>query len=326
MLAEWPSSHYNYQRDQILQTLSTLDEAIADMRAATGASSFDLSLVAAGNAPPTTEPLLPVPDSREVIEQTLRAARLTDSPVERVSLLTMALHAVDHDAAGLPTDWVSKVRLDAKAQIDHEADLDRRYRAFTTRILGLASSYAKMADVRGVQRVLAQVKPGDAALGNARPDAVASLAASVDDQLDAARRLRLERDSWALRAPELRAYRLKVGLSVERLRLMKPQLEDIKSLSGTGPDAIAAILRNADLVLKALAKIDPPAELRDTHALLVSATQLADSAARIRREAAINGNMARAWDASSAAAGALMLSDRARNDLQRALRPPQISR
>ena len=40
----------------------------------------------------------------------------------------------------------------------------------------------------------------------------------------------------------------------------------------------------------------------------LSAAQLADSAATIRREAALTGDMARAWNASSAAAGALMLS------------------
>ena len=43
-----------------------------------------------------------------------------------------------------------------------------------------------------------------------------------------------------------------------------------------------------------------------------------------RREAAVNGNMARAWDASSAAAGALMLLARAQADLAQALRPPQL--
>ena len=46
-----------------------------------------------------------------------------------------------------------------------------------------------------------------------------------------------------------------------------------------------------------------------------SAVQLAANAAKIRREAALTGNIARAWDASSAAAGALMLSARARTDL-----------
>ena len=64
--------------------------------------------------------------------------------------------------------------------------------------------------------------------------------------------------------------------------------------------------------MKRAAAIVPPDELKAAHALLVSAAQLADNAARIRREATLAGDMARAWDASSAAAGALMLERQAR--------------
>ena len=54
--------------------------------------------------------------------------------------------------------------------------------------------------------------------------------------------------------------------------------------------------------------IAPPEELAASHALLVSAVQLAGQSPRqIRREAALASDMTRAWDASSAAAGALML-------------------
>jgi hypothetical protein len=56
----------------------------------------------------------------------------------------------------------------------------------------------------------------------------------------------------------------------------------------------------------------------------VSAAQLADNAARIRREAILSGDLARAWDASSAAAGALMLGERSRSDIQALLRRPEL--
>jgi len=46
--------------------------------------------------------------------------------------------------------------------------------------------------------------------------------------------------------------------------------------------------------------------------------------AEIRREAVLASDMTRAWDASSAAAGALMLAARARADIQSALRLPQL--
>jgi hypothetical protein len=84
------------------------------------------------------------------------------------------------------------------------------------------------------------------------------------------------------------------------------------------------LLNAAKLVERELATIEPPSDLRDAHNMFVSAAQLTENAARIRREAAISNNLARAWDASSAAAGALMLTERARSDMQAAMRAPQL--
>ncbi len=325
-LAEWPAAHYNFKRDEIQQMLGTLDEAIAELKAAAGASTFDLTFVAAATEPPTSEPILPAPSARETIEQTLRAAELTSSPAERLSLLTVAASAIDAEAANLPGDWAASTRAAVTAQIAREVETDRRYQALGARMLRLATQRAATADVRGVQRVFASIKANDERLGELRPDAVASMTAAVEAQLDEARRLRLARDSWALRAPDLRAYREKMNTSLTRLQRMVPLLEDIKALTGSGPTALGSILRWAGQIRRTLAAIIPPAELSDAHNLLGSAVQLADSAAQIRREAAINGNMARAWDASSAAAGALMLLERGRTEVQLALRPPQLTR
>jgi chemotaxis protein histidine kinase CheA len=220
---------------------------------------------------------------------------------------------------------VSATRLQVRGQIASELETDRKYQALASRMLKLAESRAQSADVRGVQRVVTTIKANDQALGALRPDAVASMIAAVEDQLDAARRLRLERDRWALRAPELRAYRSAMAPSLDRLQQMTPLLEDIKSLSGSGPDAIGVILDGAARIQKVLARLEPPSELRDVHNLFTSAVQLADNAAKIRREAALTGSINRAWDASSAAAGSLMLATKARTDLLVALRPPQVS-
>lgn len=323
-LADWPAAHYNYKRYDIQQMLGTLDEAIASLRAAAGASTFDLAFVAAGAEPDTREAILPAPDARETIEQTLRAAQLTTSPVERVSLLTVAGHALTTDAAVLPSAWLVVTRGQVASQLAKELDTDRKYQALSVRVLGLASGRARLGDVMGVQRVLTSIAVNDATLGSARPDAVLSIVAAVESQLDAARRLRLERDRWAIRAPELRAYQRAMAGPLYQIQRVTPLLESIKSLAGSGPDALGSVLRATGRIQKAMVPITPPEELRDAHDLLVSAVRLADSAATIRREAAIKGNMARAWDASSAAAGALMLAARARNDMQVALRAPQF--
>lgn len=282
--------------------------------------------MATATEPSAVEPILPAPSARETIEQTLRAAQLTSSPAERVSLLTVAASALDAEAANLPAAWAASTRAAVAVQLAREVEVDRKYQALSGRMLRLATERAALADVRGVQRVFASIRANDERLGGLRPDAVASMTAAVDAQLEEARRLRLARDSWALRAPDLRAYREKMTESLTRLQRMVPLLEDIKALSGSGPTALGAMLRWAGQIRRTMATIVPPAELSEAHNLLASAVQLADSAAQIRREAAINGNMTRAWDASSAAAGALMLVDRGRTEVQLALRPPQLAR
>jgi hypothetical protein len=105
---------------------------------------------------------------------------------------------------------------------------------------------------------------------------------------------------------------------------LKPSLENIRSLSGSGPMTPATLQRRVARVLAVASAVVPPEEMVAAHALLVSAAQLAGNAAQIRREAVLASDMARAWDASSAAAGALMLGARARADIQSQLRLPQL--
>src|SRR5262249_15831718 len=143
---------------------------------------------------------------------------------------------------------------------------------------------------------------------------------------DAARRLQLARDRWALQMPEFRRYRKEIADSLQQLVDLKPALEDIKALAGSGPDALGFILQRTEKVLAVAATILPPDDLREAHGLLLSAAQLASNAAKIRREAALTGNMTRAWDASSAAAGALMLAQRAQTEIQKPFRLPQLPR
>jgi hypothetical protein len=268
--------------------------------------------------------LLPRPTPREAIEQTLTAARLSDSSVERVSLMSAALVSIERDADVLPSDWRTEVRKAAKAAIAVELETDRAYQSLTSRMLGLASLRARDADVRGLQRLLMELHERDRALGEKRPDAVNALVESVQAKLDAARRLRLAREGWSIRLPELLKYRVSVTPPLDRLDRLKPALEDIRSLAGSEPGTLAIIQRVAAEMLTTASAITPPEELRAAHALLVSAAQMADTAARIRREAALTGNIDRAWDASAAAAGSLMLVARARTEIQELFRFPQL--
>ena len=323
-LAEWPQNHFNYRQAEVRQMLSMLDEAIADLQAATGRGRFTLTLSAFVDPPAIVEPLLPPPTPREAIEQVLVAARVVDTPAERTSLLATAVAAIDREDGVVPADWAATTRAEAEAEIVGELRVDRSYQSLTAQMMWLANRRARAADVRGLERLVRVVYQRDAALGARRPDAVNALVAAVEERLDAARRLRLARDRFALRAPVLHEYNLAIRAPIDLFAQLKPGLESVKALSGSSPAALSAIERTVAQILELASTIVPPEEVAAAHALLMSAAQLAGNAAQIRREAALAGDMARAWDASSAAAGALMLGAKARTDMQALLRPPQL--
>jgi hypothetical protein len=324
MLVEWPQHHYSYRQAEVRQMVTTLDEAIADLRAATGASRFDISLSAFAEVPVSTEPLLPPLTLRESIEQLLNAAHTVDSSIERTSLLSTALSAIDREKDNLPPDWVAVNRPAVQSAIYAELRMDRSYRALTANVLSLADQRAKLADVRGVERLLARVEQRDAELGRVRPEAVSALVAAVEAKLDLTRRLRLARDRWELRLPAFTAYGAAIRAPIALFAQLKPQLEDIKALAGSSPGSLASLQQRSGQLVQLMSNIVPPQELAAAHALMVSAAQLASSAVNVRREAVLANDMDGAWNASSAAAGALMLGARARADILSLLRPPQL--
>jgi hypothetical protein len=324
-LADWPQSHFNYRAAEVRQMLGMLDDAIADLQAARSPGKFSLSLAAYSDPPALVETLLPPPTTaRQAIEQILAAAHTSDMSAERTSLLATAVAAIDREKASLPPEWAAAVRADARAEIARELQLDRSYKSLTARMMMLANWRAKRGDVRGVERLVLAIQRNDAMLGGRRPDAVNSLITAVQAKLDAARELRLARDRYALRAPVLAAYFVAMRTPMELFVQLKPALEDVKALAGSAPETLDTLERSVSRILVMASVVAPPSEVASGHALLISAVQLAGNAARIRREATMAGDMPRAWDASSAAAGALMLGARARTDILTVLKPPQL--
>jgi len=323
-LAEWPLNHYNYRQNEVRQMLTMLDEAIADLRAAATPGRYELTLSAFVDPLTITEPLLPPPTVQESIEQTLNAARAVDAAADRTALLGAALATIDREKTALPSDWVATTRAETEAAIQVELRVDRAYQSLTKRIVRLANQRARNADVKSLAWLLRRIRVRDAGLGGKRPEAVGALIAEVQAKLDAARQLQLARERWALRAPELRSYRLAIRAPMDLFTRLKTPLEAIKDLSGSPPGALAGMQRSAARIVTLVAAVAPPPEVAGAHALLLSAVQLAGNAAQIRREAALAGDMTRAWDASSAAAGSLMLGAKARTDILSAVRLPQL--
>ncbi len=323
-LADWPQDHFNYRNADVRQMLSLLDEAIADLRASAGGNRFDLSFVALAEPLAPAEPLLPPPTPREAIEGLLTVSQLAESAVERRSILSVVLVGLDRDADALPGGWAETIRAKTTAALEADLRLERAYQSMIRRFIGQADRRARNGDVLGVRRVLESLRRGDAALGGKRPDAILGAIAAVQAQLDAARRLRLARDRWALRRPVLRQYGGAMTTVFGIFRSLQEPLENIKQLSGSTQAALLVVERRVARVLELIEDIVPPEECQTAHAVLLSAAHLADNAAKIRREAARFGDMARAWDASSAAAGALMLSARAKTDIRSLLGPPRL--
>src|SRR5580765_379121 len=321
MLLGWPIEHFNYREADIHQLVTMLDAAIADLRTSALPGSpasrgeFAFNLVAFSTPPPVLEPLLPAPTLRESIEQVLLAARSSDSSFDRVQLYKSALVELDRSKAAndasVPTEWADATRASISAAVATEVRIDRSYRSLTQRLMRIADLRAREGYVHAIERLIVRVHTNDNILGNARPDVVASLVSNIEAKLDAARRLQLARDRWALRAPVLVEYRTAMQGSLEQFANLKAALEDIKSLAGTPPATLSFIERAMKAVGSAAGAVQPPSELVDAHALFISAVNLALNAAVIRREATMSENLARAWDASSAAAGALMLGAKA---------------
>ncbi len=323
-LADWPQNHYNYRQNEVRQMLSMLDEAIADLRAATGGRRFDLALTAYVEPPTIAEPLLPPPTLQESIDQSLRAARTVDNPVERTSLLATVMAGIDRGRASLPAEWAMTTRLEAETAMRAEQRIDQSYRTLTTTLMAQATTRARSADVRGLERLLRSIPQRDASLGGARPDVVSSLVAAIEEKLDAARRLQLARDRWTMRAPAFESYQLDMARPLSLFAQLQPALESIKALSGSMPESLLRLEQAAAAILKRAREVVPPQELAPVHALLISAAQLTATAAQVRREAALAADMTTAWNASSAAAGALMLVAKARSDMQDVVRPPRL--
>ncbi len=73
-----------------------------------------------------------------------------------------------------------------------------------------------------------------------------------------------------------------------------------------------------------LERMHTPEYLRDVHERLIGAWRFAENAARARYDAVSHADATAAWEASSSAAGALMMLARVQQDLTLLLAPPQL--
>jgi hypothetical protein len=320
-LSDWPLTHQGYRQDDVREIVGLIDEAIVGLRGATGQKSFELSLVS--SMPPVAlEPMIAMPTPGEQFDQAVRLASMTSQPSERMALLHAARSLLDEHAAAF-TDVVAR-REALDRQIRGELDVERRYRDLVIRLTRQSSKEAARARVTAVQRVMARIDQEDAKLGRRRPDVVASLRAAVSADRDGARLLRLRRDQWLLRQGIYQDYQRTVGTQLLGLVKSQPQLEAIRRLDGPRLDVLRSLQSRLSGGAQRLERITVPEEMKETHALVVGAWHFAETATRQRAAAVASGNVNSAWEASSAAAGALMMLGRAQQNLRDMLEIPRL--
>lgn len=325
-LAAWPAEHYGFKAGEVREMVGILDEIVGELRASAGLGRFELSLTAEPAAPAAAAaPLLAAPTEQAILRQLVTAASLGQTATERTSLFQRVLALLDRAAGVLPDAWAAELRASVRARLADDERVDRAYQALRTSAVADAARLAAAADVRGLERLRDRVAGRDAALEHQRPGEITALLATVDLNLDAARRLRLARDQWLVRSAAYASYQKAMKAPLDTLGAASASLESIRAMAGPRPQLLTRLLTRLHLDASRLAQVTPPAELAPIHAIIRSAWELAASAAELRLNAVRVNNLDGARQAAAAAAGALMLFDRARTDLRAALAPPTLA-
>ena len=313
-LAAWPSRNYGFKAAEVAQLVSIFDDVISEMRAAAGEGQFDLGLVAM-TLPPPPVPLMPPPDVQASLELAFQAAMLAAEPAERMAMLQTLIESLG--AAPRQAAWAPTLRTRVAAALAVERKADRAYSGLVTTSIRDATRRAERGDVTGLQSIIARALRSDDALGRRRPGEMAGLLATLDLKLEEARRVRLAQDALLARGDVLRAYRRLIAAPRDRMGGFRKWLERIRNLAGPDPRFLRPLEERAVRALAELATVVPPVEAQTAHQLLAASLHLTRQAAALRSQAVSSNDMTLARDASSAAAGALTLGDRALEELAR---------
>jgi len=119
-----------------------------------------------------------------------------------------------------------------------------------------------------------------------------------------------------LPAKDLDRYRKQVGALLERLRMQEPLLKALDASEEQTPERMLMAADEFERLRQELTTIKPPETLIAQHAMLVQSSTLAIMATTLRTEASRTGDVSVRKNAASAAAGALLLLQRACGDLK----------
>lgn len=321
-LADWPRTRFGYKQDEIREIIALIDGAIARL-GGNASGAIEVSLVTMSE-PVVLEPLAMMPTAREQLDQLVRVLALTTIARDRIALLEAALTLLSDPTATIDPVAVASWRRTLEAQLRDERNVDRRYAQLTRELLARATRAAAEAKIADVERVVNRMPVEDGRLGYRRPEVVQALASSLQLQLDRARRLRLLRDQWIVRQSLYRDYQSSVGSEIVQLVKAESSLQAIRRLDGPTPDRLESLRARLSGGAARLERLRIPEYLRSTHDVLISAWRFAETATNARSRAVASGNLDTAWEASSAAAGSLMMLSRVQQEIRALLQPPTL--
>jgi hypothetical protein len=320
-LAEWPSTHFGYKVAEVREFLGLLDGIIAELRASVGQTRFSLTLTTPLAAAP--EPPLPPPTDVEVVEGMTAAAAAAEGPVEKIGLLQKVVDVLDSTMGLLlPEAWAARVRREVTTDLTAERRIETAYTKLRSTTLEASNKAARRRDADELRRLRAAVLEEDARLGKRQPGNILALIATLDAAIDSARQLRTTHDQWSKRASLYRSYRRAMKGSFSLFDDIVSSLEQVRSMSGPRPEQLMALSKRLAGAERKAAKVVPPEELMAGHALVRSAWELAQNAVRLRLQSVSDNSLAGGQQASSAAAGALMLYRKAVTDLLKVMEEP----
>lgn len=310
-LQAWPRDHFNYRAEDVRQLAGLFNDVITEIRIAAGESTFSLDL-SAGPAAPPAEPLLDAPGPAESVDLAIRAARAADIGEERVAILRAVLTVAEGVQRGI-----------VQRELNAEIRAGARYDALAVDLRKRAAKAAGSGRVRTAEGLASELRTRDDELGRRRPQIVRTLAADLALSVEAARTRRAALDHYAATYRVMMAYEQRVRPAFAGVDALRRTLEGIRDRRPVAFDDA----RSGEARLRSLedlaARVEPPVDLAAVHATLASALAMAREACARQRQAGVTPTSQVALQASSAAAGALLLADRARADLVSGLYPPR---
>jgi hypothetical protein len=253
------------------------------------------------------------------LEAALAAAEVTPVAAERLAVLRSA-QRVSSVTAGL--DPALKARVVRSLQT--EELIDRQYRALMQDAIARADVAVRHGRASVVQRLIWDVADGDQKLGTRRVREMAAFARRLDIELQLAKEQQAAFGRWELVKDQLLAYELRLRPVFDDWVSQRLVLRDVRTGATPRASALDAAARRFASIDATLARMRPLPEVREVHAVLRSAVQLARQGLVLGQRLSVASNADIARNASSAITGAELLLSQARAQLVVHLNPRKV--